>query len=323
MMETLLRNWIVAAIITIALLLLLWYPDFAGYNPARLSFLLPCTGTTYDGSLFDSTGYRLLTILMAVVNGLVLLILSLRYLLLGRANVILPLCYLLVIFSFPQARVFSTAYPATLLAILGLFSLFKAGEVKNPMASLFLSAFFVGCACLLFLPSMVIALSFIAIAITLHLFYGRNILVFLGGLILTLGGCLFCRYLFWGEMGITYNTMLNLHLKIVPATPAGLFMGIFFFYLFIRAVARWLRRAFGNQTYRNRTLAAFIWMCIICGAPLLLFTDQAFGYLPLFAVPASILLTYYFSDERLTNRMKVEFIVLLLAIALNQVAYFM
>ena len=323
MMETVLRNWIVAAIITMALLLLLWYPDFAGYNPASVSFLLPCTGTAYEGSLYDSTGYRLLTIFMAVVNGLVLLILSLRYLSLGRANAILPLCYLLIIFSFPQARAFSSAYPAALLTLLGLFSLFKAGEVKKPMAPLFLSTFFAGCACLLYLPSLVIILSFIAIAITLHLFYGRNILVFWGGIILTLGGCLFSRYLFLGEIEMPYNTTFTLHLKIAPATPAGLFMAVFFFYLFIRAITRWLRCAFGDQTYRNRTLAAFIWMCIICGAPLLLFTDQAFGYLPLFAVPASILLTYYFSGERLTNRMKVEFIVLLLAIALNQVAYFM
>jgi hypothetical protein len=315
-----------AIICTAVFLGLLWYPDLAGYTHTRLSFWLPCMGVQYEGGLFDLTGYRLITMVMAVVNGLAMLGLSIRYLSLGRANLILPFFYLFMVFSYPQARAFSASFPAALFIISGLFALFKSGEAKSPIPPLFISAFLSGCACLLYLPALAAVAGFAAIAIALHLFYGRNILVFLGGIVITLGGCMFCRYLFFDDlsdfMGIILDGFHGLHLQIVPPTPATLFMTLVFFYLLGKALMKWLRRAYGNQSYKYRVLASFMWMFIICGAPLFLYVGGVFSYLPIVAVPASVLLAYYFAEERTTKRMKVEFTVLLLAVALNQVAYF-
>jgi len=326
MIEYIRNNSATAAIFSIVFLALLWYPDFAGFRHTHLPFLLPCTGMHYAGSMFDSTGYRLITIVMAIINGLAILILSIRYLSLGRANTILPFCYLLVIFSYPQARTFSASFPAALLVIFGLFALFRSGETKKPFSSIFISSFLVGCAGLLYLPSLVVAVSFIAISITLNTFSGRNMLVFLGGLLLPLGGCLFCRYLFFGDLpdyiGVIYESVRRMQIQIVPPPPATVFMTLVFFYLSLRALAKWLRRAYGNQSYRHRILTSFVWMFVICGIPASLSVHEAYNYLPILSVPVSVLLTYYYSEERITKRMKVEFIVLMLSVALNQVAYF-
>jgi hypothetical protein len=64
-------------------------------------------------------------------------------------------------------------------------------------------------------------------------------------------------------------------------------------------------------------------MMVICGVAAFFLSDRVIGYLPVMAIPASILFAYYFSDERITKRMKVEFTVLLFAVTLNQVAYFL
>ena len=327
MVENILRNSLAALVFAIVFMFLLWYPDFTGHNPTHLSLLLPVTGGYYPGSLFDSHGYRIITVLMAVVNCLSLLLLSLRFLSLGKGNVGLPLFYLLVIFSYPQARLFSTAFPSALFAIMGLYALFQAGEEKSPVTPLFISSFLSGCACLLYLPSLVITGSFLAIALTLSLLNGRNLFVFLGGVVLTLGGCLFCRYLFFHDLpqflGTLFENINAIHLQFVPPKPATLFMTLVFLYLIGRAFLQWLRHVYGNQSYKARVLASFMWMFVICGIPLFLYADKVFGYLPLFALPSSILLAYYFSADRITRRMKVEFVVLLLSIILNQFAFFL
>jgi len=280
----------------------------------------------YEWSLFDVNRYWFVTLLITFVNGLALRGLSVRYLPFGRVNFTIPLFYLFFIFSFPQARMFSAAFPAALFVIFGLFALYKSGESKSPTAPLFISSFLSGCACLLYMPALVAVVSFVAIAITLHLFLGRNILVFLGGIVLTIGGCLFCRYLCFADLSdflrIIYFDISDFHLQLLPPRPATLFLTLVFIYLFGKSMIRWLHRAYGNQSYKYKVLASFIWMFIVCGAPVFLNANKVFGYLPILAIPASVLLAYYFSEERITKQMKVEFIVLLLAVALNQVAYY-
>jgi len=279
-----------------------------------------------EWSLFDVNRYWLVTLFMTLLNGLALRGLSVRYLPFGRVNISIPFFYLFFIFSFPQSRAFTAAFPAALFVIFGLFALYKSGESKSPTAPLFISSLLCGCACLLYLPALAAVVSFAAIAITLHLFQGRNILVFLGGIVLTLGGCLFCRHLFFADLSdflriISYD-ISDFHLQLFPPRPATLFLTLVFLYLFGKSMIRWLHRAYGNQSYKYRVLASFIWMFIVCGAPVFLYANKVFGYLPILAIPASVLLSYYFSEERITKRMKVEFIVLLLAVALNQVANF-
>lgn len=326
-METILRNRIVALLVTLLLLGALWAPDFLGYNHSSLPFWLPCVATQYDGSLFDTAGYRLITVLMAVINALAILLFSTRFLSLGKANAVIPLFYLLVLFSYPQARLFSSALPASLFAILGLFALFRAGETKTPYAPIFLASFLSGCACLLYLPSFVIVVSFCAMAIRLSLFSGRKILVFMGGLLFTFGGCILYRYLLFGTFsdftGPFFDGFNHLKFRFFLPPPTSLFMTLSFFYLFGKGVLRWLHHSSGNMSYRYRVLTAVIWMFFVCAIGLLLYTGNLFGYLPLFAIPSSILLAYNFSEERITKRTKVEFVVLLLSIFLNQVAYLM
>jgi len=326
MIESIRNSWIMAAICTIVLMGLLWLPDFLGYNHARLSFLIPCTGTIHEGSLFDSAGYRLITILMAAVNGCALMALSLSFLSLGRASVLLPLFYLLIVFSCPQARLFSTSFPAGLLVVLGLYALFEPGRAKKPITPLFISSLLVGCACILYLSSWIVVVGFVAIGVILQRFSGRNIMVFLGGLLLTFGGCLFCRYLFFDDLSVfmetIFNNMPNHHIQFIPHKPTALFMALTFFYLIGKEFVRRLSRSYGNQSYRHKLSSSVAWMAVICGAPLFLFSNDLFGYLPIFAIPASILLASYYSEERITKRMKIEFAVFILSIALNQVAYF-
>ncbi|MCL2727623.1 MAG: hypothetical protein FWD56_04485 [Bacteroidales bacterium] len=326
MIESIRNNWIKATLCTIVLLGMLWYPDFAGLNHARLSFLIPCTGDLFTGDLFDSNGYRLIVILMAVINGCALMVMSLRYLSLGRASVLLPLFYLLIVFSSPQARLFSTAFPAALLVVFGLSFLFEPGRAKKPVTQLFISSLMVGCACILFWPSWIVVVSFVVIGVILQRFSGRNILVFTGGLLLTLGGCLFGRYLFYQDLPVFIETINNntpnLHIQLIPHKPATLFMSLTFFYLFGRAFVRRLFRSFGNQAYRHKVSSSILWMSVICSIPLFLYSNDLFGYLPIFALPASVLLAFYYSEERITKRMKIEFAVLILSIVLNQVAFF-
>ena len=251
MIETILRNWIVAFLCTLLLLGVLWFPDIAGYNHSHISFWLPCTGTQYDGNIFDTTGYRLITILFVVINGFAILLLSLRFLSLGRANGVIPLCHVLLIFSFPQARLFSTALPASLFAILGLFALFRAGETKNAVAPLFIASFLSGCACLLYLPSLVIVVSFIAIAIRIGLFSGRKILVFLGGLLFTFGGCILYRFIFFGALSsvkdLFYDGFNHLQYRFILPPPTTLFMLVVLLYLFGKGLLRWFHRSSGNM----------------------------------------------------------------------------
>lgn len=327
MIETLLRNWIVGILFTLAMLCLLWIPDFIGYNHATLLFRVPFMGAQFDGNMFAHTGYRLITIVMALFNGFSIVILCLRFLSLGRANVIVPLYYLVLVFSYPQARLFSTAFIATLFVIFGLFALFTAGESQKTVAPLFLSSFLSGCACLLYMPSLVMVVSFIVIAVTLNLFHGRNIFVFLGGILVSVGSCIVYRYVFLDASSDSIGAIFEgfCHIRFNPAipTPATLFMTLVFIYLVGRGVLHWLHYSLGNMSYRNRVLLSFVWMLLICGVATLLYAGVLYGYLSLLALPASILIAYYFSEERNAKRTKAEFIVLLLAIAFNQVAYFM
>jgi hypothetical protein len=169
--------------------------------------------------------------------------------------------------------------------------------------------------------------SFVAIAFVLHLFAGRNVLVFFGGIVLTFGGCLFCRYLFFNDVsdfaGIVYEGFRIVHLQFVPQAPASFFMTLVFLYLIGKSLMRWFRSAYGNQSYKFKVLASFMWMFVICVTPVFIYANRAFAYLPILAIPASILLAYYFSEERITKQMKVEFIVLLLSVAVNQFACLM
>ena len=326
MIESIRNNWVLTIIYSIVLVGMLWYPDFAGYNPARVSFLLPCAGIMYEGTLFHSIGYRLITLLMAAVNGYALISLGVRYLSLGKASVLSLFFYLLIVFSCPQTRLFSTAFPAALLVILGLFALFESGKTKKPFTILFTSSFLVGCACLLNLSAWIAVVSFVAIGITLNRFSGRNIIVFLGGLLLTFCGCLFYRYLFYKDLPLFMQTVANnvhtLQVRLIPPTPATLFMSLTFFYLLGKVLLQWLFYSMGNQSYRYKVFSSILWMLVICTIPISLFSSNLAGFLPIFALPASLLLAYYYSKERITKQMKVEFLVLLLSIALNQVAYF-
>jgi len=326
MIESIRTHWIASVLFTIAFLGLLWVPDFGGYNHAYLSFRLPCTGAQFEGSLFDSTRFRLLTMLIAMANGLALMMLSMRYLSLGKANTLIPFFYLLTIFSFPQARAFSLSFPATLLVILGLHALLKSGEDKRPIVPLFMSSFFVGCACLLYVPGWIAVVSFVVIAIALHIFSGRNILVFLGGLLCTLYGTLLSIYFLIHDISNFWSTMFSgvdqWRFQLVPRTPATLFLALTIFYLLGRTVLRWLYHSFGNKSYRFRVLSSLMWMLVICGVPMFVYVNQIFDYLAVLAIPVSVLLAYNFSEEHVTKRMKVEFAVLLLAVAINQIAYF-
>ena len=310
MIEYLLKNWITAAICTIAILALWWYPP------------VQC-----DGNLFDSAKYRLITIVLACVNGLALTVLSLRYLPFGRANRIVPFCYLFFIFSFPQARAFSAAFPAALFVVLGLYALFKSGETKSSTAPFFTSSFLVGCACLFYTTSWVAVVCFAVMAIALNLLYGRNILVFLGGFLLPIGCFLLYRHLFVADVFDFIKALFDgserFRLQPVPRIPATLFLVLVYIYLFFRLLMRWLSRSFGNKSYRYRVLASIVWMMVVCGIPAIFLSDKVVGYLPVMAIPASLLMSYYFSEERITKRMKVEFTVLLLAVMLNQVAFFL
>ena len=326
MIESMRENWLMAAIGTVAILGLLWYPDFTGYHHTHLSFLLPYAGKHFEGVLFDSIEYKIMTVAMAVMNGFALLVLSVRYLSLGKANTMLPFFYFLLIFAYPQAHAFSPAFLSALFVILGLCALFESGNGKRRMAPLFISSFLIGCACLLYLSAWIVVASFIVMATVLHIFSGRNIIVFAGGILTTLGGCLLYRHLFFGDVSgfleTWHNSTHNLHLQLVSRVPATSFMTLVLIYLLGRAIARWLRHSRGNQSYKYRAFASFIWMLVICGVPLIFLADTLFGYLPVMAIPASILLTHYFSKDRISKQMKAEFAVLMLAVALNQVAYY-
>jgi len=325
MIKSIRNNWVIAALCTIVLLWLLWLPDFMGYNHARFSFLVPCTGTLHEGVFFDSNGYHLITMLMAIINGCALMVMSLRYLSLGRASVLLPLFYLLIVFSSPQARLFSTSFPAALLMVLGLCVLFEPGRAKKPITQLFISSLLIGCASILFWPAWIAVVGFVITCVILQRFSGRNIMVFLGGLLLTIGGTLFCRHLFFEDLPLFMKTISSnipsLHIRLFPPKPATLFMALVFLYLFGKAFAQRLFRSFGDQTYRHKVSSSIAWMFAICSVPLFLFSNDIFSYLPIFAVPASVLLASYYSEERITKRMKIEFAVLILSVALNQVAY--
>ena len=327
MVDHILRNWIFALIFTIVIISVLWIPDFAGYNHSSLSFWFPVLETHYDGSVFDTVGYRVVTILFSLTNASAILILSLRYLSLGRSHKIIPLFYFLVIFSFPQVHLFFAAFPSTLLAIVGLFALFRAGEVKKPNTSLFLASFLSGCALLLYLPSLVIVISFVAIASSLNLFSGRKILIFLGGILFTLGGFVVIRYLYCGviptSIGILLDDFKHITIKILLPAPATLFMILVFNYFFLKAIIRWLHLSYGNMSYKHRVLSAVIWMSIVCGISIFLNSGISLGFLPIFAIPSSLLLGYYYSEKRITKRMEVEFIILLLSILFNQISYYL
>ncbi|MDR2586408.1 MAG: DUF6427 family protein [Prevotellaceae bacterium] len=320
-------NWIVATFFTTIFLCLLWAPDFAGYNQIRVSFLLPCMGTHFNDTFINSTLDMLITIVLAFINGILLSLLSVRYLSLGKANIMIPFLYLLTIFSFPQARSFSSSFAAALFVLLGLLSLFSAGKVKRPTTTLFMSSFFVGCACLLHSSAFIAIAGFVVISILLHLLSGRNFLVFLGGLLFTFGGCLLFRFLLGYDSGSViwgiFSGIDNIHFQFLPRTPATLFLTLVLLYLSGKTIIRWLFHSFGNKSYRYRVLASLVVFLLICAIPIFLYANIVFSYLPIIALPLSILLAFNFSDERVTKQTKVEFAVLIIAVVVNQVAFFL
>ena len=316
-----------AVFLSVAVLLIFWLPDFFGYSRAQLSFWLPVTGQWYDGALFASNGYRLLTIVLSLVNGLALYVFGQRFLALGRSGHLMVWFYLLFIFAYPQARAFSFVFLSTLLAIAGLFALFISTQAKDRVAPLFMAALCTTCAGLLYWPCFIMVAAVAVAAAVLHIFSLRRGLIFLGGILLPLGGLVFYRFIVYEDAliltGALFDMFGQVHPQLTPGTPAALFLMLVLTYLLLRSIWRMLTLTDGANILRSRALVSIILMLLFCSLTALLYARMIYGFLPLLALPVSACLTCYFSSEKMNPRMKAEFYVLLLALLINQFASLM
>lgn len=301
------ENRVTTVFYPVVLLTIFWLPDFLGFSRMETSM--------------DS---RLLAMGVAFVNGLVLYALGQRFLPLPRCGYLILWFYLLFVFAPPQTRTFSFAFLSALLSVSGIFALFVFARGKGEIAPLFWAALCTTLAGLFYWPGFIMVVVAAAGTMILRTFSFRRGVIFLGGILLPLGGLIFYRFLvfedawIWAE-GIS-DTLRQIEPRLMFGTPVDLFLGGVVAYLLFRSLLRMIRLAKKANALHSRALTTIILMLFLCCLVAVCYAHIIYEFLPLLALPISACMACYFCSERINRRMKVEFFVLLLALLIYQIA---
>ena len=307
----------------VLLLLLLWLPDFLSDSMRAGPFWIPLTGQFLDGSLLPGKLCKAVALLAALFNAGVLYVLGVRHAFFKQSLFLQAFFFLLFLSAFPQARIFSPSWFSVFLLLLSLHNLFLS-ESDGSNARVFSAAFLATLAGLIYMPAWIMLIGLGIGLTTWRQMKIRPYIIFLSGIILPLAGLLFFRFFVYEDAGVYLNLLYDAILhptgQFSLRSASSLFLMLVFGYLSARAVWIFLFMDSKLNVFRARVFSIFAWMLALCVLFLLFYSHGAEGFMPLLALPVSVCLSFYFSyGRRFTGRMKAEFVLLLLAIILNQI----
>jgi hypothetical protein len=304
------------------LLLLLWLPDFWSGSQSAGTFWIPLTGQFTDGNLLSGKLFKGLALFGLLLNAGALYVLGVRHAFFTQSLFSLPFFFMLFLSAFPQVRVFSPAWLSVFLLLLSLHHLFLS-ENNGGNGHVFTAAFLGTLAGLVYMPAWIMLVGLGLGLVIWHQMKIRPYIIFLSGILLPLAGLLLFRFFVYEDADVYLSLLSDAILQPVGEFPlrsaSTLFLLLVFAYLSVRAVWTFLSMDSKLNVFRARVFSIFVWMLILCVLFLLFNARGAEGFMPLLALPVSVCLSFYFAHGRFTGRMKTEFVLLLLAIIMNQI----
>lgn len=264
---------------------------------------------------------KLLALLMVIINGLLLIQVNTKYILIKNRTHLPALFYVLLSSGFTPLQTLNPAVFAAFFAILATNSLF-ATLSANAIDGTFKAGFFIAIATLFYLPSIVLFLVLILAIVILNLNGIRPWLAAIFGYITPIFFAMFYYYFFYGDfelVGIVEDTFNN-------ELPFGfLDFGIPFtvwsaFALFVISITGlFLVGSLPTQKIIIRKYHTVLLLMLLLVALITILAPFASVEMVfLFSIPSSYLLSSYFTFARSRLWPEILFIILLLFTPLMQ-----
>lgn len=266
----------------------------------------------------------LLSLLFLLLTSTSLYLHNVRIYSTGKSSLSLVFIYLILVFSSRDSIYFSGS---TIASLLFVWSLYYSMLSAKGDSELFLSGFFISAASL-FDFHIVAALPFIMYySLVSTSFAIRGLVLYLVSVAIPLLFALSLRYLIFNDLDIFIDlfwrdivSFASPFLKL--ESVADILLLVFAIFIIYRAVSKIFSRINRYKIVKSIGLTRSLSMLILLSALLVLYRDIQGNFMPLLAIPASMIVNEYLSIEDLSKNRKVEFFIFLILIAITRVSHF-
>ncbi len=286
---------------------------------------IPLLSGIVDTSGFSATLSVLLSLATLSVTSFSIYYLNERLFSCGKSSSAITIFYLILVFSNPESVFFNGS---SIAAPLLLWSIYYTMFTKDGEKQLFTALFLISCATLFdYHLIFVIPLIFYYSLVTSS-FAVRSIFVALTSLVIPYILVLSFRYLFFGDVSEFLALMVDditdinsPYLKM--ESVAGVMLVLSVILIIYRAVVSELGVINRYKVVKSIGLVRQIAVMVVLFAIIILYKEVQSTYIVLVAIPLSFIIMEYLSLKTTGSYRRVEFLVMLILLALNRIAEFL
>lgn len=233
-----------------------------------------------------------------------------------------PLLFIIFVLTPPSALVFSGSFVAAPLVLASIYmSLFTKDNDKN----IVLSVLFISTATLFDFHLLVIVPLILYYSLQSSSFEFRNIVIALLMIALPYVFTISARYLFYGDSGVIIDRIAN-DFKAISApvlkidSIAGGVLIISFIIIFFRSIMMVGRFSGTYKILKSAAVSRNIAFLVVLSIVSVLYPAVQPGFFFLISIPFSLIVSEYVTHESTSSNRRVEFLVLLILIAVTRLS---
>ncbi len=286
---------------------------------------IPMLSGIVDTSELSATISVLLSLAVLSVTSFTIYHVNERLFSCGKSSSAITIFYLILVFSNPESIFFNGS---SIAAPLLLWSIYYTMFTKDGEKQLFTSMFLISCATLFdYHLIFVIPIIFYYSLITSS-FAVRSIFVALTSLVIPYILVLSFRYLFFGDvsefLGLMIDDISNINSPYLKMeSVAGVLLILSIILLIYRSVAGELAIINRYKVVKSIGLVRQMAVMVMLFAIIIFYKEVQSTYIILVAIPLSFIIMEYLSLKTTGRYRRVEFLVMLILLALNRIAEFL
>ena len=283
---------------------------------------LPILSKIFNTESLTSDLSALIVIGLILLTSALLFFFNSRVFNCGNPSLIAPLMFMIFVLTPPSALIFTGSIVAAPLVLTSIYiSLFTKDNDSNIVFSVFL----VSAATLFDFHLLVIVPLVFYYSLQSSSFELRNIVIALLMLALPYVFALSARHLFFGDSGIIFDGVVNDFKRIsapvirVDSVAGGILI-LSFVLIFWRSIIMVGKLSGTYKILKSAAVSRNISFLIVLSVVSVLYPAVQPGFFFLISIPFSLIVSEYVTHESTTSNRRVEFLVLLILIAMSRLS---
>jgi hypothetical protein len=262
---------------------------------------------------------KILALFLILFQGLLFNGIVNQYNLIGNRSFLPGIIYLLIIANLPEYQLLQPVFFATLLLILSWNLLINADTAQNSLTSYFNASFLLGISTI-FYPNYLFFLIIMIVSTFLNRAPQlREFAMIIIGILALWYFYISLFFIFTNHMGLSgIEFHFSFSAKDFLKLQTGQFIFFVYFSILLLVSLYMSSVSMSNQKIQTRRIFKILFLWILLGAALFLFTPSGFELIYMLAIPFSTFVSLFFSNLKSKWLSEISFLFLLIITLINQ-----